>query len=151
MGPCLCFKNCSCTPSSFLGLRWSQSWYSGTSWFWSAGKQSPSLCLCRGDPVTPSPLFCLEGDRRMREKVLSFHQENVRSSYRTVKSKKDKIIKGLPPVSNICFPSDIFRQVAYLKIGNNVHTCTVTSSCRVWLCVYALHNKQTEFWNKQLQ
>lgn len=57
----------------------------------------------------------------MREKVVLFHWENFKSSYRTVKSKKDcEIIEGFPPVSNIRFPFGILRQVASLKSENSV-------------------------------
>lgn len=79
----------------------------------------------------------------MKEKVLSFHEGNFRSSFRTAEIKKDKITQGVPPESSIHFPSDLSRAVAYLESEKNIHTGTVTSNSGVWLCVCAFHYKQT--------
>lgn len=81
----------------------------------------------------------------MREKVVLFHWENWRSSHRTVKNKKDKIIEEFPPVSNICFPLGILRQVAFLRSETVLHTRAVMNNYRVGLSAYALHNKEPSF------
>lgn len=73
INPCVWFKKCSCKPSSLVVQRWSQL------------VQRHQLILV-SELLQQSRAF-LHVSSEMREKVVLFHWENWRSSYRTVKNK----------------------------------------------------------------